>query len=66
MTDVKYEELQMYIKSIPKFKKLVSSESKRRVAVNLVKHIANVDSSTAWDFVTEYYSRMDINILQSK
>jgi len=60
MNDLQYEELLTYAKSIGQFKQMVSSESKRPLAVRTLMHVANIDKQLAWDFVNEYYDRMDL------
>lgn len=60
MNEYKYEELFAHIRNISQFKEMVSSESKRPIAVRTLMHVANVDKSTAWDFVNEYYDRTDL------
>lgn len=66
MNELQYEELLSYVKSIGQFKQLVSSESKRPIAVRTLMHVANVDKSTAWDFVNEYYDRMDLGMTSNR
>jgi len=60
MNDLLYEELLNYAKSIGKFKEMVSSESKRPIAVRTLMYVANIEKRLAWDFVNEYYDRMDL------
>ena len=60
MNELLYEELLTYANSIGKFKAMVSSESKRPLAVRTLMHVANIDKQLAWDFVNEYYDRMDL------
>jgi len=60
MNELLYEELLTYAKSIGQFKAMVSSESKRPLAVRTLMHVANIDKQLAWDFVNEYYDRMDL------
>lgn len=60
MNELLYEELLSYAKSIGQFKVMVSSESKRPIAVRTLMHVANIDKQLAWDFVNEYYDRMDL------
>jgi hypothetical protein len=60
MNELLYEELLNYAKSIGKFKEMVSSESKRPIAVRTLMYVANINKQMAWDFVTEYYDRMDL------
>ena len=60
MNELLYEELLNYAKSIVQFKAMVSSESKRPLAVRTLMHVANIDKQLAWDFVNEYYDRMDL------
>jgi hypothetical protein len=60
MNELLYEELLTYANSIGKFKQMVSSESKRPIAVRTLMHVANIPKELAWDFVNEYYDRMDL------
>lgn len=60
MNEFKYEELLNYVKSIPQFRLMVASESKRSTAVKLLMHLSGINKNEAWEFVDEYYSRMDI------
>ena len=60
MNELLYEELLSYAKSIGQFKAMVSSESKRPLAVRKLMHVDNIDKQLAWDFVNEYYDRMDL------
>ena len=60
MNELLYEELLSYAKSIGQFKQMVSSESKRPIAVRTLMYVAKIDKELAWDFVNEYYDRMDL------
>jgi hypothetical protein len=60
MNELQYEELLNYAKNIVQFKQMVSSESKRPIAVRTLMHVANIPKELAWDFVNEYYDRMDL------
>ncbi len=60
MNELLYEELLSYAKSIVQFKQMVSSESKRPIAVRTLMHVASIPKELAWDFVNEYYDRMDL------
>jgi len=60
MNELQYEELLSYAKSIGQFKQMVSSESKRPIAVRTLMHVASIPKELAWDFVNEYYDRMDL------
>ena len=62
----RYEELVKYAQSIKGFSRLVSSESKYRLALNVLCSVANIDRHTAMDFIGEYYSRMDIKMVSPK
>lgn len=66
MNELQYEELLNYVKNIKQFKKMVCSESKRPIAVRALMHIAGVDKHTAWEFVSEYYERMDVGLTMNK
>jgi hypothetical protein len=66
MNDLQYEELLNYAKSIGKFKEMVSSESKRPLAVRTLMYVANIDKRTAWEFVNEYYDRMDLGMTSNR
>lgn len=66
MNELQYEELLAYAKSIGQFKQMVSSESKRPIAVRTLMYVANIDSRTAWEFVSEYYDRMDLGLTMNK
>lgn len=66
MNEVQYEELLNYVKGIGQFKQMVCSESKRPIAVRTLMHVAGIDKRTAWEFVTEYYSRMDLGLTMNK
>jgi len=66
MNDLQYEELLTYAKSIGQFKAMVSSESKRPIAVRTLMYVANIDKRMAWDFVNEYYDRMDLGMTSNR
>lgn len=66
MNELQYEELLTYAKSIGQFKQLVSSESKRPIAVRTLMYVADVSSRVAWDFVNEYYDRMDLGMTSNR
>jgi len=66
MNEYTYNELLTYAKSIGRFKQLVSSESKRPLAVRTLMYVANIDKATAWDFVNEYYDRMDLGLTSNR
>lgn len=66
MNELQYEELLNYAKSIVQFKQMVSSESKRPLAVRTLMYVANIDKATAWDFVNEYYDRMDLGMTSNR
>jgi hypothetical protein len=66
MEQSRYEELVRYAQSIKGFSKLVSSESKYRLALNVLCSVADIDRHTAIDFIGEYYSRMEIKMMSPK
>ena len=66
MNDLQYEELLTYAKSIGQFKVMVSSESKRPLAVRTLMYVANIDKRTALEFVNEYYDRMDLGMTSNR
>lgn len=66
MDQIQYEELVKSAQSIGGFRKLVSSESKHNVAVNVLCSVASIDRNLAKEFVNEYYSRMDIKLIAPK
>ena len=66
MNDLQYNELLTYAKSIGQFKQLVSSESKRPIAVRTLMYVADISSRVAWDFVNEYYDRMDLGMTSNR
>jgi hypothetical protein len=66
MNDLQYNELLTYAKSIGQFKQLVSSESKRPIAVRTLMYVADISSRVAWDFVNEYYDRMDSGMTSNR
>ena len=66
VNELLYEELLTYAKSIKQFKKMVSLESKRPIAVRTIMYVAGVDKRTAWEFVNEYYDRMDLGQTSNK
>ena len=66
MNELLYEELLTYAKSIVQFKQMVSSESKRPIAVRTLMYVADVSSRVAWDFVNEYYDRMDLGMTSNR
>lgn len=66
MDNITYEELVKHAQSIAGFSKLVSSESKHKVAVNALCSVASIDKHTANEFINEYYSRMDIKLTAPK
>lgn len=66
MDQNKYEELVKYAQRIKGFSRLVSSESRCRLAINVLCSVANIDRHTGIDFVNEYYSRMDIKMMSPR
>ena len=66
MNDLQYNELLTYAKSIGQFRQLVSSESKRPIAVRTLMYVADINSRVAWDFVNEYYNRMDLGMTSNR
>ena len=66
MNEYTYNELLNYAKSIGQFKQMVSSESKRPIAVRTLMYVADVSSRVAWDFVNEYYDRMDLGMTSNR
>ena len=66
MNELLYEELLTYANSIGQFKQMVSSESKRPLAVRTLMYVANIDKRMAWDFVNEYYDRMDLGMTSNR
>jgi hypothetical protein len=66
MDQNKYEELVKYAQRINGFSKLVSSESKYKLALNVLCSVANIDRHTGIDFISEYYSRMDIKMVSPR
>jgi hypothetical protein len=63
MDQNRYEELVTHAQAIKGFSKLVSSESKYKLALNVLCSVANIDRRTAMDFISEYYSRMEIKMV---
>ena len=59
---MEYNELVKLVSGIPDFKKMVASESKRPIAVRLLMSVAEIDKHSAWEFVNELYSNMDIKM----
>ena len=66
MNELQYNELLNYAKSIVQFRQMVSSESKRPVAVRTLMYVADISSRVAWDFVNEYYDRMDLGMTSNR
>ena len=66
MNEYTYNELLNYAKSIGQFKQMVSSESKRPIAVRTLMYVADISSRVAWDFVNEYYDRMDLGMTSNR
>ena len=66
MNELQYEELLTYANSIGRFKQMVSSESKRPLAVRTLMYVADINSRVAWDFVNEYYDRMDLGLTSNR
>jgi hypothetical protein len=66
MNELQYNELLTYAKSIGQFKQMVSSESKRPIAVRTLMYVADISSRVAWDFVNEYYDRMDLGMTSNR
>ena len=66
MNELQYEELLTYAKSIGQFKQMVSSESKRPLAVRTLMYVGDISSRVAWDFVNEYYDRMDLGMTSNR
>ena len=63
MNSQRYEELLTYADSIQGFKALVMSESKCSVGIKALCHVANIDERESREFVSEYYSHMDIKLV---
>ena len=61
MNELDYNELLHYADSIRDFKKLVASESKQPIAINVLSVVASIPKQQANEFVQEYYKRMDID-----
>jgi len=61
MNEVDYNELLHYANSIRDFKKLVASESKQPIAINVLSVVASISKQEAAGFVQEYYKRMEID-----
>ena len=61
MNELDYNELLHYADSIRDFKKLVASESKQPIAINVLSVVASIPKQEANEFVQEYYKRMDID-----
>lgn len=61
MNELEYNELLHYADSIRDFKKLVASESKQPIAINVLSVVASIPKQEANEFVQEYYKRMDID-----
>jgi len=61
MNEVDYNELLHYADSIRDFKKLVASESKQPIAINVLSVVASIPKQEANEFVQEYYKRMEID-----
>jgi len=61
MNEVDYNELLHYANSIRDFKKLVASESKQPIAINVLSVVASISKQEADGFVQEYYKRMEID-----
>jgi hypothetical protein len=66
MNELQYNELLNYAKSIVQFRQMVSSESKRPLAVRTLMYVADISSRVAWDFVNEYYDRMDLGMTSNR
>ena len=66
MNELQYNELLTYAKSIGQFRQMVSSESKRPLAVRTLMYVADISSRVAWDFVNEYYDRMDLGMTSNR
>jgi hypothetical protein len=66
MNELQYNELLTYAKSIVQFRQMVSSESKRPLAVRTLMYVADISSRVAWDFVNEYYDRMDLGMTSNR
>lgn len=60
MNEELYNDLLTISRRIGNFRELASSESKQPLASRVLMHIAEVDNTTATEFVNEYYNRMDV------
>lgn len=61
MNDMQYDDLLKVVSNIKEFRGLVQSESKRPIAVRLLKHLAGITEHEAWEFIDDYYANMDIS-----
>lgn len=66
MNELEYNDIVKLVSSINGFRHLVQVESKRPIAVRLLMTVYNYDKRTAWEFVSEYYDRMDVKFGSKK
>ena len=66
MNNEQYEDIRKVAQSIQGFSKLVSSESKYKTALKALCSLASIEPHTAHEFISEYYSRMDIKLVAPK
>jgi hypothetical protein len=66
MNTEQYEDLRKVAQSIQGFGRMVSSESKYKVALNVLCSLASIEPRIAHEFISEYYSRMDIKLTSPK
>lgn len=66
MNDLQYEEIRKAAQSIQGFSKMVASESKYKTALKALCSVASIEAHTAHEFISEYYSRMDIKLVAPK
>lgn len=63
---MEYEDIVKEVAHIEGFKQMVQSDSKRPIAVRVVVKLIGISEHEAWEFIDEYYSRMDINLKRVK
>jgi hypothetical protein len=66
MNTEQYEEIRKVAQSIQGFARMISSESKHKVAQNVLCSLASIEPRTANEFIYEYYSRMDLKLTSPK
>jgi hypothetical protein len=66
INEFEYQELLPYTKQINKFTNMVQSEKLRPVAKRVLMYIANISECQSSQFIEQYFSNMDMRIIEPK